>query len=217
VGGPPDLDAVVEATTASTARLRITYEAPELPKGWPADLVKPPTLQGLVDFRHHRAEVDLAKLGRPSQPRDLVIVGRHTYVRTFRRHGSWQYRDLAPTAPTDSMQPWALLDALRDASGLTEAGRAHVRGVVVTHYTVTPVARSWITDVWIDDAGLVVRLRQQPPASPPTTEVFRDDDGVLAGAGGSITFKGSTIDLWDFGVEADIPVPANASPTTTGG
>ena len=138
---------------------------------------------------------------------EMVYDGANAYVRVG---GSWTGFFLAdPSGPRGPNDPLWPLDALFGASDAVEIGPEAVRGVPATRYRVTvdlaradaalPAGvsvpsgpyrslRALPAEVWLDAAGLARRISVN---SEPVTA-----DAVW-----------SIVELWDFGVAADITPP----------
>ncbi len=148
----------------------------------------------------------------PSGDSEMIYDGANAYVRVGGRWTGFFLADPGgPRGPNDPLWP---LDALFGASGdAVEIGPEAVRGVPVTRYRVTvdlaradaalPAGvsvpsgpyrslRALPAEVWLDAAGLARRIsvNSEPAAA----------DSVW-----------SIVELWDFGVAADITPPAPTS------
>ena len=224
VSGPllsPVADAAARTNAAGTARLLAAWCT-----GSPLPEAADRRCEGLADLSGRRARVSqslfftagatAALTGHRDDPvaRDLsgdsvmIYDGANAYVQVG---GSWTGFYLAdpggPRGPNDPLWP---LDALFGASGGTvEIGPEAVRGVPATRYRLTvdlaradaalPAGvsvpsgpyrslRALPAEVWLDAAGLARRISvNSEPASA---------DAVW-----------SIVELWDFGVAADITPP----------
>jgi hypothetical protein len=224
VSGPlfsPVADAAARTAAAGTARLLAAWCM-----GSPLPEAADRRCEGVADLAVRRARVSqslfftdgatAALAGHRDDPgaRDLpgnsemIYDGANAYVRVG---GSWTGFFLAdpggPRGPNDPLWP---LDALFGASGdAVEIGPEAVRGMPVTRYRVTVdlaradaalpggvsvpsgpyrSLRALPAEVWLDAAGLARRISVN---SEPATA-----DAVW-----------SIVELWDFGVAADITPP----------
>jgi len=146
-----------------------------------------------------------------AEPQDAIYDGANTYVRVG---ASWTGFFLGdPGRPRGVNDPLWPLDALFGVREAVEIGVESVRGVAATHYRLTiDLARADAAlpaGVTVPD-GPYRRLSQIP------AEVWLDADGLArriavmtdptAGDGGTPVW--SIVELWDFGVVADITPPA---------
>jgi hypothetical protein len=165
--------------------------------------------------KHRTADDD--DLTQLNEPQEMVYDGANAYVRVA---GNWTGFFLAdrdgPRAVNDPLWP---LDALFGARNAVEVGAEEVRGVPVTRYRVTidlaqadaalPTGVTVPTgpyralnqipaEVWLDSAGQSRRIAV-------VTEPVAGDDRALIW---------SVLELWNFGVQANIepPSPAEVMP-----
>jgi hypothetical protein len=222
--GPlPVADAAARTAAAGTARLLAAWcEGSPLPDA--ADR----RCEGVADLAARRARVsqspfftDRATAARAGQLDDdpdalglygdseMIYDGANAYVRVADRWTGFFLADPdGPRGPNDPLWP---LDALSGASGdAAEIGQEAVRGVPATRYRLTvdlaradaalPAGvsvpsgpyrslRALPAEVWLDAAGLARRISVN--SDPVTT-------------GPQIW---SILELWDFGVAADITPP----------
>jgi hypothetical protein len=178
------------------------WQVPFFTAGLAADLIE----------KHHAAdgEDDLAQLG---EPQELVYDGANAYIRVA---GSWTGFFLGnPDGPRTVNDPLWPLDALFGAQDPAEVATEDVRGVAVTRYRLT-------IDLARADAALAAGI--SVPAGPyrvlsrVPAEVWLDHDGLArriavlpdqSAAGGTAPIW-SIVELWDFGVRADIVPPTPA-------
>jgi hypothetical protein len=166
-----------------------------------------------ADFieKHQAAgEHDLAQLG---EPHELVYDGANAYIRVA---GNWTGFFLSnPDGPRAVNDPLWPLDALFGAQNAAEVATEDVRGVAVTRYRLTiDLARADAAlaagisapagpyralsripaEVWLDHGGLARRIAvlAEQSASDVTAPIW------------------SIVELWDFGVRADIAPPSPA-------
>ena len=226
VSGPllgPVADAAARTAAAGTARLLAAWRI-----GSPLPDAADRRCEGVADLAVRRARVSqslfftdgataaLTAAHRDDDPgardqsgdSEMIYDGANAYVRVG---GSWTGFSLTdpggPRGPNDPLWP---LDALFGAGGdAVEIGPEAVRGVPVTRYRVTvdlaradaalPAGvsvpsgpyrslRALPAEVWLDAAGLARRIsvNSEPAAA----------DAVW-----------SIVELWDFGVAADITPP----------
>jgi hypothetical protein len=146
-----------------------------------------------------------------AEPQEAIYDGANTYLRVGDNWTGFFLRDTGgPRGVNDPLWPLDALFGVRDA---VEIGAESVRGVSVTHYRLTidlaRVDAALSAGVTVPD-GPYRRLSQIP------AEVWLDADGVArriavmtdptAGEGGTPMW--SIVELWDFGVLADITPPA---------
>ncbi len=114
---------------------------------------------------------------------ETVAAGEAMYVRAPRNVGKWSKLPAADENVFDTFSPSALLRLLRSASVTTErAGEEDVRGEPTVRYDLTvDCERAEIPDcesetavvgVWIDDDGVVRRIRVGEVRSPFDLELF---------------------------------------------
>jgi hypothetical protein len=226
VSGPlrgPVADAAARTAAVGTARLLAAWC-----EGSPVPEAADRRCEGVADLALRRAQVSQSLFftdgatasftghrdddpGTPDLPgrSEMIYDGANAYVRVG---GSWTGFFLAepggPRGPNDPLWP---LDALFGASGdAVEIGPEAVRGVPATRYRLTvdlaradaalPAGvsvpsgpyrslRALPAEVWLDAAGLARRISVN---SDPAT------------AGAQVW---SIVELWDFGVTADITPP----------
>ena len=217
----PMADAAARTAGAGTARLLAAWSM-----GSPLPEAADRRCEGVADLATRRARVSQSLFftdgatadltgRRDADPgtRDLpghsemIYDGANAYVRVG---GSWTGFFLAdPSGPRGPNDPLWPLDALFGASDAVEIGPEAVRGVPATRYRVTvdlaradaalPAGvsvpsgpyrslRALPAEVWLDAAGLARRISVN---SEPVTA-----DAVW-----------SIVELWDFGVAADITPP----------
>src|SRR5580704_188006 len=212
---------------AGTARLFAAWS-----EGSPVPQAADQRCEGIADFAARRARVaqavmftsgvtaefmakhqdddrygDLHELG---EPQEAIYDGANTYLRVG---GSWTGFFLGdPGGPRGVNDPLWPLDALFGVRDAVEIGAESVRGVAATHYRLTiDLARADAalpTGVTVPD-GPYRRLSQIP------AEVWLDADGLARRiavmtdptAGDGSTPMWSIVELWDFGVLADITPP----------
>jgi hypothetical protein len=146
-----------------------------------------------------------------AEPREVIYDGANSYLHVG---DNWTGFFLGDTGgPRGANDPLWPLDALFGVRDAVEIGAESVRGVPVTHYRLTiDLARADAAlpaGVTVPD-GPYRRLSQIP------AEVWLDADGVArriavmtdptSGTGGTPMW--SVVELWDFGVPADITPPA---------
>lgn len=226
VSGPllgPVTDAAARTAAAGTARLLAAWcDGSPLPEA--ADR----RCEGVADFAARRARVSQALFftdgataalaghrdedqGAPGASGDseMIYDGANAYVRVGARWTGFFLADPGgPRGPNDPLWP---LDALFGASGdAVEAGPEAVRGVPVTRYRLTvdlaradaalPAGvsvpsgpyrslRALPAQVWLDADGLARRISVNSDAATSGAQVW------------------SIVELWDFGVTADITPP----------
>jgi hypothetical protein len=165
------------------------------------------TDRATAELTGHR-EDDRGALGA-SADSEMIYDGANAYVRVAGRWTGFFLADPGgPRGPSDPLWP---LDALFGASGdAVEIGPEAVRGVPVTRYRLTvdlaradaalpagvsvPSApyrslRALPAEVWLDAAGLARRISVNSDAATGDAQVW------------------SIVELWDFGVAADITPP----------
>jgi hypothetical protein len=154
--------------------------------------------------------VDDSGTGDLSRPSEMIYDGANAYVRVATRWTGFFLADPGgPRGPNDPLWP---LDALFGANGdAVEAGQEAVRGVPATRYRLTidlaqadaalPAGvsvpsgpyrslRALPAEVWLDAAGLARRISvNSEPTAAADAQVW------------------SIVELWDFGVAADIAPP----------
>lgn len=155
-------------------------------------------------------QVDDASLAALAEPRETIYDGANAYINVAGQWTGFFLGDPAgPRSPSDPLWPLDALFGARDDAGT--AVRDEVRGVAADRYRLTvdlaqadaalPAGVSvpagpyrallrMPAEVWLDEAGLVRRAAVS--AEPP--------------AGARVTIW-SVLELWDFGVAADISPP----------
>lgn len=146
-----------------------------------------------------------------AEPQEAIYDGANTYVRVGANWTGFFLGD--PGGPRGVTDPLWPLDALFGAGDAVEIGAESVRGVAATHYRVTiDLARA---DAALP-AGVEVPAGPYRRLSQIPADVWLDADGLArriavmtdptAGTGGTPMW--SVVELWDFGVLADITPPA---------
>jgi hypothetical protein len=219
----PVADAAARTTAAGTARLLAAWTT-----GSPLPEAPDRRCEGIADLAARRAQVSQSLLftdgvtaaltaGRGGGPdisglfgeSEMIYDGADTYLRVA---GHWTGFFLAdpggPRGPNDPLWP---LDALYGANGDAAAiGPAEVRGVPATHYRLSvdlaradaalPAGvsvpsgpyrslRALPAEVWLDAAGLARRISVNSEPANAGTQTW------------------SVVELWEFGVAADITPP----------
>ena len=189
--------------------------------------------EGVADFTSRRARVNQVPLGTAllasaftaqredededpvmhmlSEPREVIYDGANAYLRVGDNWTGFFLGD--PAGPRVVNDPLWLLDALFGPRDGVEVGTETVRGVATTRYrltidlaaadaalpagvTVPALPYRTLThmpaELWLDDAGLARRIAV-------ITEPAARDDQVPTW---------SIVELWDFGVAADIRPPS---------
>jgi hypothetical protein len=150
---------------------------------------------------------DLHELG---EPQEAIYDGADTYLRVGANWTGFFLGD--PGGPRGMNDPLWPLDALFGARDAVEVGAGSVRGVPATHYRVTiDLARA---DAALP-AGVTVPAGPYRRLSQIPAEVWLDADGLARRiavmtdptAGDGSTPMWSIVELWDFGVLADITPP----------
>jgi hypothetical protein len=200
---PATADRRCEGMVDFAARRARVWQVPLFTDGFAADFID----------RHKAADID--DLDELAQPREMVYDGANTYLHVAGRN--WTAFFLGdregPRTINDPLWP---LDALFGAQTAIEIGAEEVRGAAVTRYRMTVdlaaadaalpagvavptgpyrLLRQIPAEVWLDSAGRSRRIAA-------TTERMPAGDQVPIW---------SILELWDFGVTADIvpPDPAN--------
>ena len=146
-----------------------------------------------------------------AEPQEAIYDGANTYVRVGANWTGFFLGD--PGGPRGVTDPLWPLDALFGAGDAVEIGAESVRGVAATHYRVTiDLARA---DAALP-AGVEVPAGPYRRLSQIPADVWLDADGLArriavmtdptAGTGGTPMW--AIVELWDFGVLADITPPA---------
>jgi len=150
---------------------------------------------------------DLHELG---EPQEAIYDGADTYLRVGANWTGFFLGD--PGGPRGVNDPLWPLDALFGARDAVEVGAGSVRGVPASHYRVTiDLARA---DAAVP-AGVTVPAGPYRRLSHIPAEVWLDADGLARRiavmtdptAGDGSTPMWSIVELWDFGVPADITPP----------
>jgi hypothetical protein len=150
---------------------------------------------------------DLHELG---EPQEAIYDGADTYLRVGANWTGFFLGD--PGGPRGMNDPLWPLDALFGARDAVEVGAGSVRGVPASHYRVTiDLARA---DAALP-AGVTVPAGPYRRLSQIPAEVWLDADGLARRiavmtdptAGDGSTPMWSIVELWDFGVLADITPP----------
>jgi hypothetical protein len=150
---------------------------------------------------------DLHELG---EPQEAIYDGADTYLRVGANWTGFFLGD--PGGPRGMNDPLWPLDALFGARDAVEVGAGSVRGVAASHYRVTiDLARA---DAALP-AGVTVPAGPYRRLSQIPAEVWLDADGLARRiavmtdptAGDGSTPMWSIVELWDFGVLADITPP----------
>jgi hypothetical protein len=218
-------DAAARTSAAGTARLLAAWCM-----GSPLPEAADRRCEGLADFAARRARVsqslfftdgataafmddhrddDPGPAGLPGDT-EMIYDGANAYLQVGGRWTGFFLADPGgPRGPNDPLWP---LDALFGANGdVVEIGSEAVRGVPATHYRLTvdlaradaalpagvsvPAGpyrslRSLPAEVWLDAAGLARRISvKSEPTAVADAQVW------------------SIVELWDFGVAADITPP----------
>jgi hypothetical protein len=231
-GGSADrVAAAAERTTAArTAQLSAAWS-----QGSPLPGPEDRRCEGVADFAGRRARVwqvpfftagaaadfiekhqvadgedDLTQLG---EPQELVYDGANAYIRVA---GNWTGFFLGdPDGPRTVNDPLWPLDALFGAQDAVEVATEDVRGVAVTRYRLTvDLARA---DAALP-AGISVPAGPYRALSRIPAEVWLDHDGLARRiavlpeqSAADVTAPiWSIVELWDFGVRADIVPPSPA-------
>jgi hypothetical protein len=188
--------------------------------------------EGIADFAERRARVAQAVIGTSGftaefiakhqdddrygdlhefgEPQEAIYDGANTYLRVGSNWTGFFLGD--PGGPRGVNDPLWPLDALFGARDAVEIGAESVRGVSATHYRLTiDLARA---DAALP-AGVTVPAGPYRRLSQIPAEVWLDADGLArriavmtdptAGDGGTPMW--SIVELWDFGVLADITPP----------
>jgi hypothetical protein len=172
-----------------------------------------PRGSGSIDFAKDRGElvfvVEVPQMGKESRKMEMrsLYIGRDSYLGVpYRGKTLWQKSpDYEATGPDrfapgpGGARPDEVLDLLRKSSKKVELlGNDEIRGVSADHYRAHIDEKSvgddaelyepngLVIDVWIDDEGLLRRIRIP-----------------FGGAEGPV----EVIDLYDFGVPVDIDAP----------
>jgi hypothetical protein len=146
-----------------------------------------------------------------AEPQEAIYDGANTYLRVGDNWTGFFLGD--PGGPRGVNDPLWPLDALFGARDAVEIGAESVRGVPATRYRLTiDLARA---DAALP-AGVAVPEGPYRRLSQIPAEVWLDADGLArriavmtnptAGTGGTPMW--SVVELWDFGVLADITPPA---------
>jgi len=223
----PVAAAGARTVAAGTARLSAAWS-----EGSPVPEAADQRCEGIADFAARRARVGQAvvftagftaefiakhqdddshgDLHELAEPREVIYDGANAYLHVGDNWTGFFLRDTGgPRGVNDPLWPLDALFGVRDA---VEIGAESVRGVAATHYRLTiDLARADAAlpaGVTVPD-GPYRRLSQIP------AEVWLDADGrarriavmtdPTSGTGGTPMW--SVVELWDFGVPADITPP----------
>ena len=166
------------------------------------------TAEFIAEHQDDDRHSDLHEL---AEPVEAIYDGANTYLHVG---GNWTGFFLGDTGgPRGVNDPLWPLDALFGVRDAVEIGAESVRGVAATHYRLTiDLARA---DAALP-AGVTVPGGPYRRLSQIPAEVWLDADGLArriavmtdptAGTGGTPMW--SVVELWDFGVLADITPPA---------
>jgi hypothetical protein len=194
---PKPADRRCEGIADFAARLAQVWQEPLFTAGFGEEVTK-----------QHRAADD--EPAQPPEPQEMIYDGGNGYIHVADQWTGFYLdnRD-GPRTVNDPLWP---LDALFGARNAVEIGTDHVRGTATTHYRVTiDLARADETlpagvsvpqgpyralsqidaEVWLDPAGRARRI-----AVKTVTTSSRDREPIW-----------SIVELWDFGIAADISVP----------
>ena len=202
---PDGADRRCEGIADFAARRAQVWQVPLFTAGLAAEFIE----------KHQAADdSDMAQL---AEPQEMLYDGANAYVHVA---GNWTGFFLGdrdgPRAVNDPLWP---LDVLFGAQDAVEVGAEEVRGVAVTHYRVTiDLARA---DAALA-AGVTVPTGPYRALSRVPAEVWLDSAGqsrriavaTERAAGDDQVPIWSIVELWDFGVNADIvpPTPAEVVP-----
>jgi hypothetical protein len=198
---PDQADRRCEGVADFGARRARVWQLPMFTAGLTAEFIE----------KHQTADEDDLALLR--EPQEMVYDGANAYVRVA---GNWTGFFLGdrdgPRRVNDPVWP---LDALFGARNAVEAGEEEVRGVPVTRYRVTiDLAQA---DAALP-AGVTVPTGPYRALSRVPAQVWLDSAGQsrrISVAGGDDPVPiWSVLELWDFGVQANItpPTPAEVMP-----
>ena len=159
----------------------------------------------------HQDDDDHDDLHELAEPVEAIYDGANTYLHVGENWTGFFLGD--PGGPRGVTDPLWPLDALFGAGDAVEIGAESVRGVAATHYRVTiDLARA---DAALP-AGVEVPAGPYRRLSQIPADVWLDADGLArriavmtdptAGTGGTPMW--AIVELWDFGVLADITPPA---------
>jgi hypothetical protein len=230
VGEPiagPVAAAGARTVAAGTARLSAAWS-----EGSPVPEAADQRCEGIADFAARRARVGQAvvftagftaefiakhqdddshgDLHELAEPQEVIYDGANAYLHVGDNWTGFFLRDTGgPRSVNDPLWPLDALFGVRDA---VEVGAESVRGVAATRYRLTiDLARAdaaLSAGVTVPD-GPYRRLSQIP------AEVWLDADGLArriavmtdptSGTGGTPMW--SVVELWDFGIPADITPP----------
>jgi hypothetical protein len=165
------------------------------------------TAEFIAQHRDDDRHGDLHKLG---EPQEVIYDGANTYLRVGDNWTAFSLGDRGgPRGVNDPLWP---LDALFGARDAVEAGAENVRGVSATRYRLA-------IDLATADAALPAGVTV--PAGPYRAlgqipaEVWLDADGlarriavITDPTAGDDAPTWSIVELWDFGVPADITPPS---------
>src|ERR1700722_5147768 len=197
--GPEAADQRCEGIAAFAARRARVGQAVVFPGGFTAEFIA-----------KHQDDDSHGDLHELAEPREVIYDGANAYLHVGDNWTGFFLRD--PGGPRGVNDPLWPLDALFGVRDAVEIGAESVRGVAATHYRLTiDLARADAAlpaGVTVPD-GPYRRLSQIP------AEVWLDGGGragriavmtdPAAGDGGTPMW--SIVELWDFGVLADITPP----------
>lgn len=218
--------AAARTVAAGTARVFAAW-----PSGTPVPAEADRRCEGVADFAARRARVwqvplgtvavaaELIErrsdcdddLGQLAEPQEMVYDGANAYVHVGATWTGFFLGD--PAGPRTINDPLWPLDALFGAREATEVGTDVVRGEAATRYRLTlDLAKA---DAALS-AGVTVPAGPYRALGQVRAEVWVDSAGrarriaVLTDAEADPIW--SVVELWDFGVEADILPPAEVVP-----
>lgn len=226
--GDPVVGAAARTVASGSSRLFSAWS-----QGSPVPDVMDRRCEGVADFSTRRARVSQVPLGTAllasefagehqgddedsvlqmlSEPREVIYDGANAYLRVGANWTGFFLGD--PAGPRVVNDPLWPLDALFGARPGVEIGGEAVRGVAATRYRLTldlaaadaalsagvtvpalpyRVLTHMPAEVWLDAAGLARRI------AVVTEPTARDDQSLVW----------SIVELWDFGVAADIQPPS---------
>jgi hypothetical protein len=220
--------AAAQTVAAGTARLFAAWS-----KGSPVPDEADRRCEGVADLARRRArvwQVPLGTVGLAAEfieqhsagdhdaselgvPQEMIYDGANAYLHVGEKWTGFFLTDSAgPRGVNDPLWP---LDALFGARDAVELGTEPVRGVTATRYRVT-------IDLGQADAamlaGITVPAGPYRALSDIPAEVWLDPAGlarriaVLADAVAAGDPIWSVVELWDFGVAADIVLPGDIVP-----
>lgn len=218
--------AAKQTESAGTARFELTLEAGQTSFA----------AEGAFDSdaQQTRMTVDLGSLGAVLGTKDSVLEavldGKTFYMRVpsltglIRPGKPWLKIDLeklaarsgADLSQLDQLSyadPTQTLAYLQGAGEFTEVGKEDVRGVETTHYKGTIDPEEAAANAPAEQRGQLERLLDESGVSELPAEAWIDGDGYLRRLTMSVPTAGAdlmmTVDLFDFGAEADIGIPSD--------